>query len=111
MQLTSVLSVRTRRRLDRERKSQSRTPSIASQASSINSNDIQSIQEAVEPPAQDSQIIIDAAPVEVVVSNALQLINHTAANVPVDEEANDDSSTGRRSQNSNETHRPGTESH
>ena len=33
--------------------------------------------------------------------------NRSAVNNEVDEEANDDSSTGRRSRNSNETHRPG----
>ena len=37
------------------------------------------------------------------------IMNHSAADATVDEESNDDTSTGRRSANSNETHRPGPE--
>ena len=37
------------------------------------------------------------------------ILNYSAADAFVDEESNDDTSTGRRSVNSNETHRPGPE--
>ena len=50
------------------------------------------------------------APIHINVPDDI-LSNHSAANASVDEEANDDMSTGRRSRNSNETHRPGLENH
>ena len=48
------------------------------------------------------------APIHIEVPNAIAL-NHSAADAYVDEEVNNDTSTGRRSVNSNETHRPGPE--
>jgi hypothetical protein len=113
------VSLRTRRRADRERRSQSRTPSITSKVPSRDLIDIHSIDEAqpaVELPAEENRDPVPAVelPAEdnrqfVPVNDTSEVvpINQSLLNVTVNEEKNDDSSTGRRSRNSNETHRLG----
>ena len=115
------LSLRTRRLNDRQRRSESSTPSLqsvaSSQPSSISPVQHESIVEHIMqeelsvagPSAQLIQSVAEDLPVpDIAVNcNSSSSLNRTAPNVNIDEAVNDDSSTGRRSRNSNETHRPG----
>ena len=89
-------SPRSRRRRNRRGRSESMTPS--SEPSSTHHNIIvpATVADAIFIPSPVAHIHIDVP--------ADTILHYSAADAFVDEETNDDTSTGRRSVNSNETH-------
>ena len=94
-------SPRSRRR--RNRRSRSESTTLSPKPSPTHETIIVPtiVADAISVPSPIAHIDIDV--------RAPTIVNQSAANAIVNEESNDDTSTGRRSANSNETHRPGPE--
>ena len=92
-------SPRSRRRRNRRGRSESTTPSPKTSSTHDNIIVPTTVADTISVPSPVAHIDIDVP--------AATIVNQSAADTIVDEESNDDTSIGRRSVNSNETHRSG----